>query len=128
MLIAKNNLREAGHIADELLDSDLELESKCETIERTVTGGIFSLEKALKLYGVTMDAYIGYLANRHAVSYYGQLAEDSKVKELSIRLKAMEKLIQVMFGNTIDHQDLVSLMKSYSNFSKRVISKQELIK
>ncbi|HWD87181.1 MAG TPA: hypothetical protein VG367_03575 [Mucilaginibacter sp.] len=128
MLIAKNNLREAGHIAAELLDSDLELESKCETIERTVTGGIFSLEKALKLYGVTIDAYIDYLATRHAVSYYGQLAEDSKVKELSVRLKAMEKLMRAMFGNMIDHEDLVSLMRSYGNFSKRVIRKQELVK
>jgi len=128
MLIAKNNLREAGHIGGELLDDALLLESKCETIERTVTGGAFSLEKALRLYGVSIDAYIDYLADKHAMSYSGQLPENTKVKELSVRLKAMEKLMRAMFGNMIDHDDLLSLMKSYGNFSKKVIRKQELVK
>jgi hypothetical protein len=128
MLIVKNNLRESSHIGEELLDENLELESKCETIERTVTGGIFSLEKALKLYGVSIDAYIDYLTTKHAISYHGQLSKSTAANELSVRLKAMEKLMRAMFGNMIDHEDLISLMKSYGNFSKRVIRKQELVK
>ena len=128
MLIAKNKSREAGYIGRELLDDALQLESKCETIERAVTGGAFSLENALKLYGVSIDTYIDYLADKHGVSYSGQLPESSRAKELSVRLKAMEKLMRAMFGNMIDHDDLISLMKTYGNFSKKVIRKQELVK
>ena len=128
MLIAKNNLREASYIADELLDDALELESRCETIERTVSGHVFSLERALKLYGVEMDSYIDYLTDKHVKSYSGQLADHSKVIELSGKLKAAEKLLRAMFGDVIDHDDLIALMKKYDIFSKRVIRKQESVK
>ena len=129
MLPGNNNLREAAHIAEELLDDQaLETERKCESIERAVTGKIMSLQQALAMYKADMDSYINYIVNKHANSFSAQLAEESGNILLGNRVKATEKLLNVLFGDLISHEDLAELTKSFSTFASRLAHNQVVLK
>jgi hypothetical protein len=50
-----------GSIGEELLSNIPEIEEKCRVVRQAVNDKYFSLEEALKLYGVTIEQYRDYI-------------------------------------------------------------------
>ena len=120
MLTENKNFREAGHIAEELLDNETyELERRCVSVERTVKGGAFLLDKALKLYKVAMDDYIDYIAKTHADNMSAELSETSEKARMIHKTKVMTKLFIRMFEN-VDPHEIVILLNNLDTFSNKI--------
>jgi hypothetical protein len=120
MLTDNRNFREAGHIAEELLDNQAyELERRCASVERSVKGGAFLLDKALKLYKVDMDNYIDYIAKTHADNMSAELTEATEKALMIHKIKVMIKLFTRMFEN-VDPHEIVILIDNLDTFSNKV--------
>ncbi len=61
MLADNKNFREASHIGDELLNNkELVMRSQCLAVGNTVSTGVLTLEKALRIYKVPFDTYVSF--------------------------------------------------------------------
>jgi hypothetical protein len=128
MFTENNNFREAAHIGEELFDnSGFEMDSKCMSVESTVKDGVFTLEKALKLYKVPLETYIDYLAGNHVASIDNQLKSDTKKAQMMFTINVMEKIFEITFAN-IDASMVTNITKILSHFSRDIEKEKVVLK
>jgi hypothetical protein len=75
MLKDKSQYGEAGYVAEELLgDEEFELNQVCLTIKSLVERKVFTLEKALKAYGVAKETYAHFLVKKQLADLAASLS------------------------------------------------------
>lgn len=120
MLVGNDNFREAAHIGEEMLTNiDLDMDSKCMSVESTVGDGVFTLEKALKLYKVPKETYFAYVAKNHAASINTQLRSDSQKDEVIFTINVIEKIFEISFA-AVSSKLVAAVTSTLNDFSKDV--------
>ena len=128
MLVGNNNFREGAHIGEEMLGNiDLEMDSKCMSVESTVGDGVFTLEKALKLYKVPKETYFAYVAKNHAATINTQLKSDSQKDEIIFTLNVMEKMFEISFA-AVSTNLVAAITSTLNDFSKDIEKKKISLK
>jgi hypothetical protein len=128
MLVDNDNFREAAHIGEEILSNrDLAIRTQCLAVEGTVSSGVLTLEKALRIYKVPFEIYVDFIANNHVNSITNQIKSDSEKDTIIFNIKVMEKILQLSFA-TFDSKLITSIIKSLTSLSKEVENDKVAIK
>jgi len=116
MLVDNKNFREAEHIGDDMLNqADLAMDSKCRSVERTLADGVFTLEKALKLYKVPKETYLTFVAKKHAAKIDTEVNTESVKDRYFSTINIFEKMIYISFSSVID---ISAFEKVFADFRK----------
>ncbi|MDB5282492.1 MAG: hypothetical protein JWO06_1567 [Bacteroidota bacterium] len=121
MLVDNKNFREAEHIGEEMLKgTDLAMDGKCRSVERTLSDGIFTLEKALKLYKVPKEAYFTYVAKKHAEKINSEISSASSKEHFMSAINIFEKMISISFASVLDVNEIAKILADFKNVSTGV--------
>lgn len=121
MLVDNKNFREAEHIGDEMLNhADLALDSKCRSVERTLADGVFTLDKALKLYKVPKETYFTYVAKKHAQKIDSEVSSASVKEHYISTISIFEKMVSISFASVMDISEFAKILADFKNVSTEV--------
>ncbi|WP_426671475.1 hypothetical protein ACPPVU_09575 [Mucilaginibacter sp. McL0603] len=121
MLVDNKNFREAEHIGEEMLNGiDLAMDSKCRSVERTLSDGVFTLEKALKLYKVPKETYFTYVAKKHAQKINSEISSASGKEHFMSAINIFEKMIFISFAPVMDISEFAKILDDFKNVSAAV--------
>lgn len=121
MLVENKNFREAEHIGDDLLNNaDLAMDSKCRSVERTLADGVFTLEKALKLYKVPDETYYTFVAKKHAAKIKSEINTDSIKDRYFSTINIFEKMIYLSFSSVMDVSVFEKVLEDFKKVSTEV--------
>ena len=121
MLVDNKNFREAEHIGEELLNqADLAMDSKCRSVERTLADGVFTLEKALKLYKVPKETYYTFVAKKHTAKIDAEVSTDSVKERYISTINILEKMIYISFSSVMDISEFEKILVDIKNVSTEV--------
>jgi hypothetical protein len=123
MLVDNNNFREAEHIGEDLLQqADLAMNSRCRSVERTLADGVFTLEKALKLYKVPEETYYTFVAKKHAAKIDSEVSTDSVKERYISTINIFEKMIHISFSSLMDINAFEKIIADFKNVSTELKS------
>ena len=123
MLVDNKNFREAEHIGEDLLQqADLAMNSRCRSVERTLADGVFTLEKALKLYKVPEETYYTFVAKKHAAKIDSEVSTDSAKERYIATMNIFEKMISISFSSLMDISAFEKILADFKNVSTEVKS------
>jgi hypothetical protein len=117
MLADNKNFREAAHIGQEIMgEPGALMRGKFSSVYDTVTKGIFTLDRALKLYKMPYDVYVALVAKKHAEEIEDQGKYDTKKQEMIFKLDIYEKLLEGSLASSADDRfvTIITLLKEFS--------------